>query len=150
MGLQRGNSQYARKRGLPTRETSEANCVARGATIAVPMLAGTDCGANNNHMIPGWSLHEELEELVKIGLSPADVLRMATWKAAEWRNRTASEGSIDHGKFADLVLLRNDPLQDIRHTREIEAVFVSGKYHTRQDLDAMLSRAKAAAKETSY
>src|SRR5436189_5553834 len=78
----------------------------KSATVAahrlgVPMLAGTDCGANNNHMIPGWSLHEEVEELVKIGLSPADVLRMATWKAAEWRNRTASDGSIDHGKFAD-------------------------------------------------
>lgn len=69
----------------------------KAATVAahrlgVPMLAGTDCGANNNHMIPGWSMHEELEELVTIGLTSIDVLRMATLNSAEWRNRSAFEG----------------------------------------------------------
>jgi imidazolonepropionase-like amidohydrolase len=111
----------------------------------VPMLAGTDCGANNSHLIPGWSMHEELEELVKIGFKPAEVLRMATSNAAEWRNESTSHGSIALGKVADLVILKNDPLQDIRSTRDIEAVFTRGKYYPREDLDAMLQRAERNA-----
>jgi hypothetical protein len=122
----------------------------KAATVAayrrgVPMLAGTDCGANNNHVIPGWSMHEELEELVKIGLKPAEVLRMATLNAAEWRNESASHGTIAPGKVADLVILKNDPLQNIQSTRVIEAVFTRGKYYPREDLDVMLQRAERNA-----
>jgi imidazolonepropionase-like amidohydrolase len=111
----------------------------------VPMLAGTDCGVNNNFMIPGWSLHEELENLVKAGLAPMDALRMATINAARWRGADASEGAVEEGKIADLVLLRSNPLEAIRHTREIESVFAGGKYLNRSDLDAMLRQAEDRA-----
>jgi imidazolonepropionase-like amidohydrolase len=111
----------------------------------VPMLAGMDCGVNNNYMVPGWSLHEELENLVKAGLTPADALRMATINAARWRGADAAEGTIEKGKTADLVLLRSNPLEAIRHTREIESVFAGGKYYSRSDLDAMLRQAEDRA-----
>jgi imidazolonepropionase-like amidohydrolase len=107
----------------------------------VPMLAGTDCGVNNNYVIPGWSLHEELENLVKAGLTPVDALRMATINAARWRGADGSEGTVETGKVADLVMLRSNPLEAIRHTREIEAVFAGGTYYSRSDLDGMLSQA---------
>jgi imidazolonepropionase-like amidohydrolase len=107
----------------------------------VPMLAGTDCGVNNNYVIPGWSLHEELENLVKAGLTPVDALRMATINAARWRGADAAEGTVETGKVADLVMLRSNPLEAIRHTREIEAVFAGGTYYSRSDLDGMLSQA---------
>jgi imidazolonepropionase-like amidohydrolase len=122
---------------------TEVNKRAQKATVAaykagVPMLAGTDCGVDNNYMIPGWSLHEELENLVKAGLTPLDALRMATINAARWRGADSTEGTVDEGKVADLVLLRSNPLEAISHTREIESVFVGGKYYSRSDLDAML------------
>jgi imidazolonepropionase-like amidohydrolase len=108
----------------------------------VPMLAGTDCGVDNNYMFPGWSLHEELENLVKAGLTPADALRMATINPARWRGVEATEGTVEKGKIADLLLLRSNPLEAIRHTREIESVFAGGRYYSRPDLDAMLRQAE--------
>jgi imidazolonepropionase-like amidohydrolase len=111
----------------------------------VPMLAGTDCGVDNNYVFPGWSLHEELENLVKAGLTPVDALRMATINAARWRGMEATEGTVEKGKTADLVLLRSNPLEAIRHTREIESVFAGGRYYSRSDLDAMLRQAEERA-----
>jgi hypothetical protein len=111
----------------------------------VPMLAGTDCGVNNNYVIPGWSIHEELENLVKAGLTPVESLQMATINAARWRGVEATEGTVENGKMADLVLLRSNPLEVIRHTREIESVFAAGKYYSRSDLDAMLHQAEEHA-----
>src|SRR5579862_2702977 len=111
----------------------------------VPMLAGTDCGVDNAYMFPGWSMHEELESLVAAGITPADALRMATVNAARWRGEADSEGSIEKGKVADLVLLRSDPLEAIRHTREIAAVVHAGNYYSRTDLDAILKTASLRA-----
>jgi imidazolonepropionase-like amidohydrolase len=113
------------------------------ATIAahkagVPMILGTDCGADNFHNMPGWSIHEELAALVKAGLTPAEALRMGTIDAARWRGEEATEGSVEQGKVADLVMLRSNPLEAIRHTQEIESVFKGGKRYSRNDLDAML------------
>ena len=104
----------------------------------VPILAGTDCGVSNNYVLPGWSMHEELEALVKAGLTPAEALRTATVNPARWRGEAATEGSIEKGKRADLVLLRSNPLNHIGSTREIEAVFLGGEHFPRSKLDAML------------
>lgn len=112
----------------------------------VPMTLGTDCGANNDHQMPGWSTHEELESLVQAGLTPAEALRLATLNAAMWRG-DSDEGEIATGKVADLVLLRANPLTDIRHTRQIESVFQSGRYYSRDSLDAMLARAAERARD---
>jgi len=111
----------------------------------VPMLAGTDCGVDNNFMFPGWSLHEELEALVKAGLKPIDALRMATINAAKWRGEDQTEGSVEKGNVADLVLLRSNPLETIGHTREVDGVVQGGKYYSRLDLDLMLRGAEERA-----
>jgi imidazolonepropionase-like amidohydrolase len=107
----------------------------------VPMVLGTDCGANNDHVMPGWAVHEEMEALVRIGLKPADVLQMATVNAAKWRG-DADEGTVEPGKVADLVVIRSNPLTDIRHTQEIESVFQHGRYYSRSALDGMLKAAE--------
>ncbi len=104
----------------------------------VPILAGTDCGVSNNYVMPGWSLHEELEALVKLGLTPAEALRSATLLPAKWRNEAATEGTVETGKRADLVLLRSNPLTHISSTREIESVWIGGEYFPRARLDAIL------------
>lgn len=105
------------------------------------ILAGTDAGVPFS--LPGWSLHDELELLVAAGLTPVEALTAATRGPAELLGRTADLGTVEAGKRADLVLLRADPLQEIRHTREIEAVVLDGELLDRAALDRLLAEVAA-------
>jgi imidazolonepropionase-like amidohydrolase len=112
----------------------------------VPMLAGTDSGVSNNFMFPGWSLHDELEYLVKAGFTPLEALQTATLNPAKYRGRSDTEGTVEKGKIADLLLLRSNPLQSIGRTRDIDAVIARGRYYSRDNLNHLLdSVAKRAA-----
>lgn len=105
----------------------------------VRVLAGTDT------IIGGFKIHDELEHLVRAGLSPAEALRAATLHSAEAAGRENESGAIDQGKRADLVLLRANPLERIGNTRAIEAVFLGGRYYDRVRLDALLDFTKGQA-----
>lgn len=116
----------------------------REASLAgVPLLAGTDLP--NAYLLPGFSLHEELQLLVRAGLTPAAALRAATWEPARFLGATDSLGTVSPGKLADLVLLDADPLTDIAHTTHIRAVVLNGRYLDRPALDALLASAERAA-----
>jgi imidazolonepropionase-like amidohydrolase len=99
--------------------------VAAMQRAGVKILAGSD--TPNPYVFPGTSLHEELALLVKAGLTPAEALRAATVRPAEFLGRLDRAGSIAPGKDADLVLLDGDPLVDITNTRRISAVILKGK-----------------------
>jgi imidazolonepropionase-like amidohydrolase len=103
----------------------------------VLLLAGTDVGIPA--LIPGISLHEELELLVEAGLTPLQALRTATINPARVLGHADSLGSVDVGKLADLVLLDGDPLADIRNTQRIRAVVADGRLYRRADLDRLLA-----------
>lgn len=106
----------------------------------VPFLAGTDLG--NPFLVPGASLHDELEALVEsVGMSPLEALRAATLGPARTFEMTDSLGTVEDGMLADLVLLRSNPLEDIRNAREIEAVVLDGRYFDREHLDGMIAEA---------
>lgn len=109
----------------------------------VHILAGTDMP--NPYTLPGFSMHEELELLVKSGLSPLEALRAATINPAKFLGKEKEFGTIEKGKLADLVLLNGNPLEDIRNTKKIEAVIVNGMLLHRGDLDALLYKAKQFA-----
>jgi imidazolonepropionase-like amidohydrolase len=106
----------------------------------LPLLAGTDLG--NPCLAPGFSLHDELSELVAAGLSNAEALAAATVGPARFLRASDSLGSVALGQVADLVLLEADPLLDIRHTKRIRAVVLSGKLFTRPELDAFLAETR--------
>jgi imidazolonepropionase-like amidohydrolase len=91
----------------------------------VPILAGTD--SPEPHVTPGVSLHTELELLVGSGLSPAAALQSATIRNAAALKEESRLGSIKPGMLADMVLLRADPLKNIRNTRSIELVIRGGR-----------------------
>lgn len=109
----------------------------------VRFLAGTDVAAVN--IVPGDSLHAELEWLVTIGFTPLEVLSIATRNAAESLGRLEDLGTIEPGKRADLVLLEADPLTDIANTRRIAAVVADGRFYGEADLAAIRERAAALA-----
>jgi imidazolonepropionase-like amidohydrolase len=117
--------------------------------VGVSIMAGTDTGASNQNMFPGFSLHDELTFLVKGGLTPLEALQCATLNAAKWLNRLDTLGTVEPGKLADLVLLDADPLQDIHNTTKISEVFLGGKEFDRAALDQMLRNAEVAAKSAA-
>jgi imidazolonepropionase-like amidohydrolase len=106
----------------------------------VHILAGTDTGAPFS--VPGFSLHDELEQLVEAGLSPIDALRAATLNPAKFLHKEKELGTVEKGKIADLVLLDANPLVNITNTKKIFAVIVNGKLLQRNDLDALLEQVK--------
>lgn len=90
----------------------------------VPLLVGTD--TPEPQVTPGFSMHEELELLVQSGLPPAAALRAATLHNARVLRQDQNLGTITPGKWADILLLTSNPLEDIRHTRKIELVIRGG------------------------
>jgi imidazolonepropionase-like amidohydrolase len=96
------------------------------------VLAGTDCP--NVAIVSGYSIHRELELLVRAGLSPMNALLAATRRPAERLDRAQDFGSIRPGAAADLVVLTADPLADIRNTRRIERVVARGQIYEPEPL----------------
>lgn len=109
----------------------------------VPILAGTD--VLNPYCLPGFSLHDELDYLVKAGLTPIDALRAATLNPARFLEATDSLGTIAPRKIADLVLLDADPLVDIRNTTRINAVIANGRLYDRAAIEKLLTDAEKSA-----
>ncbi len=99
----------------------------------VPILAGTDA-APGVFVVPGFSLHDELAEMVAAGLTPMEALQTATSNPARFWSRT-DIGRVAPNTLADLVLLAKDPTADIHNTTTIRAVVAAGK------LDARAARA---------
>ena len=110
-------------------------------------MAGTDLG--NPFIYAGFSLHDELEHLVKFGLTPLDALQTATINAAKYVGKEKEIGTVSVGKIADLILLDANPLLDIKNTRKINSVVLNGKLLQRKDLDHLLIVARENAKQTN-
>ena len=133
---------------LPVREKfvqHELEIVARMRRAGIPFLAGTDTPAGVGVM-PGFSLHEELERFVAAGFTPLQALQTATRNPAIYLDRQADFGSVERGRIADLVLLEADPTTDIRNTRRIAAVVADGRVLVRRDLDRLLGNVESWAK----
>ena len=107
----------------------------------IKFLAGTDF--DNHYLYPGFSLHDELQLFVAAGFSPLESLQTATINPANFLGTIDSLGTIEKGKIADMVLLDANPLTDIRNTQRINAVFVNGKYLSKDTLQALLDKAAA-------
>src|SRR5713226_45640 len=110
----------------------------------VPFLAGTDTPAGV-YIFPGFGLHEELQRFVAAGFTPLEALQTATINPARFFGIEDQAGTVEKGKFADLVLLSANPLEDIANTQKIAAVIVNGQYFRRADLDKMLGGVETAA-----
>jgi imidazolonepropionase-like amidohydrolase len=124
--------------------THELELVQRLYRAGLPFLAGTDTPAGVD-VIPGASLHHELERFVAAGLSPLAALQTATINPARFLGREAELGTVEPGKLADLVVLDKNPLLDIANTRSIAGVVAAGRYLSRGELDGMLRDIAAAA-----
>ncbi len=134
MGMSAADDPPARRRQFDR----DLTLVGAMQKAGVKILAGTD--TPSPYVFPGTSLHDELELLVKAGLTPLQALQAATLRPAEYLGMEARLGTIAPGKLADLVLLSADPLADIANTRRIEAVIQNGRLHQKPDLQRMLGQ----------
>lgn len=97
----------------------------------VPILLGTDSGIDV--VDPGTSIHEELDELVRAGLSPYDALRAGTVTAARFLGAEDEFGAVREGLRADLLLLADDPLQDVGAAAHPLGVMANGVWFSSRD-----------------
>lgn len=96
----------------------------------IPIMAGTDTPIA--FLTPGLSLHVELATLVKAGLTPIEALKSATVKPAAYFDLDGELGRVKSGFWADLVLLTDNPLDNIANTKNIAAVIKQGEIYTPQ------------------
>ena len=105
--------------------------VGRMYKAGVPIVAGTD-------ELSGFTLQRELELYVKAGLTPAQVLQVATWNGARYTGTLQDRGSIAVGKRADLILVDGDPTTNISDIRKVALVIKQDKAYYPSEIDEAL------------
>jgi imidazolonepropionase-like amidohydrolase len=112
----------------------------------VKILAGTDAAYANPFLFHGYTLHDELARYVEAGLTPQQALMTATVNPGQFLKRSDLAGRVTAGQRADLVLLDENPLQDISATRRIHAVVANGRLFDRQTMEMLLRDIEARAR----
>jgi imidazolonepropionase-like amidohydrolase len=92
----------------------------------VTLLSGSDIP--NFDLVPGASLHHELEILVEAGIPPLDVIKIATRNGAQALGIENDVGTIESGKQADMIILSDNPVDSISNIKKIEAVINNGHF----------------------
>lgn len=107
----------------------------------VQLLAGSDSGAFNSYTYPGISLHMELQEMVKNGISPLNALKTSAYNGSQFLRQSDDYGTIAAGKISDLVLLNDNPLDNIENTQNIYMVIKGTQLFDHEKLQALLDEA---------
>lgn len=102
------------------------------------LLLGTDCG--NPFVFPGWSVHEELGYLVDAGLTPYEAILTGTKNAADHLGKSERFGTVETGKIADLLLVDDNPLEDVANVGKISGVMVRGAWYSKSEIDEILMK----------
>jgi imidazolonepropionase-like amidohydrolase len=130
LGLPQENIDKEKMVGRIQRENFQ-KAVRAGAKMAF----GTDAG-----VYPHGDNAKQFAKMVEWGMTPAQAIRAATWNAAEVMGKQRDVGSIEPGKFADIVALAADPLADVRALENVGFVMKGGVVHK----DRLTGRTKAA------
>jgi hypothetical protein len=102
------------------------------------ILLGTDMG--NPFVVAGFSLHEELANLVAAGLTPFEALRAGTADAAACMEAEEEWGTLAVGRRADLLLLAGNPLEDVGQAAHPLGVVLNGRWLSSEELQAELEK----------
>jgi hypothetical protein len=105
------------------------------------ILLGTD--TPNPFVIPGFSIHEELQNLVDAGMTPYEALSAGTAAAAEFLEAEMEFGTIAEGMRADLILLDRNPLEDVGNLASPDGVMARGKWLSSGEIQTTLDALSA-------
>ncbi|HEX9736960.1 MAG TPA: amidohydrolase family protein [Thermoanaerobaculia bacterium] len=106
------------------------------------LLLGTD--TPNPYVVPGFSIHQELRNLVAAGLSPYQAIRAGTRDAAEFLGAHGEFGTVEPGRRADLILVEGDPLADVGNVARSLGIMVRGRWLDKAELEQRLERLAAS------
>ncbi|MDR8391529.1 amidohydrolase family protein [Aliifodinibius sp. S!AR15-10] len=105
------------------------------------LLLGSDAPQIFN--VPGFSVHHELQYIVDAGLTSFEALRTGTYNPAEYFDNLENTGTIEEGKIADMVLLENNPLDDISNSTSVAGVIYRGNWLSKAEIDKRLAEIAA-------
>jgi imidazolonepropionase-like amidohydrolase len=125
------NAQFARRE--ENLRYNFPKYIAAGARIVL----GTDAGVSQKYAY-GFAEHHEIGMYVNLGLTPAEAIIASTSRPTEVL-RITDTGTLARGKRADFIVLRANPLDNIRNTREIDSVYL---YGAKLDRDALQAKFK--------
>ena len=116
----------------------------------VKFLVGTDCFVTL-FVVPGFSIHDELQNFVDAGLTPFETIRAATRDAAEFMDALDEFGTVAVGRRADLILVEANPLEDVANVTKRVGVMVRGRWFSESEMQEKLDQLaeKIAKKNTS-
>ncbi|MEO9482296.1 MAG: amidohydrolase family protein [Ekhidna sp.] len=109
------------------------------------LLLGSDAPQVFN--VPGFSIHHELAGIIDAGLTPLEAIQTGTINPATFFGMEGQFGEVKTGASADLILLDNNPLEDIKNLRKPAGVMVRGRWLDREMIDAMLLDIAERAKD---
>jgi imidazolonepropionase-like amidohydrolase len=107
----------------------------------VLFVLGTDAGTGWMGLVPGFSIHDELRILTENGFTPYEAIKTATVNAAivvEEMNGNGDFGTIEVGKRADLILVEDNPLEDVTNIKNILGVMASGRWYNKTMLQKFI------------
>lgn len=108
----------------------------------VLILMGTD--APQLFSVPGFSIHRELPHMVDAGMTPYEILESGTVTVGKYFSNEDDFGTVAEGRRADLLLLNENPLDDIAHLQNHSGVMVQGRWYSREVIDKRLKEIEAA------
>jgi hypothetical protein len=116
----------------------------------VLLLLGTDSGTGGMGIVPGYSIHDELRILVENGFSPYEAIAAGTVNAAlvvGWMTGEGNFGTVEEGKQADLILVKDNPLEDVATIREPLGVMAAGRWYAQEALADLIGAPPQTAPE---
>jgi imidazolonepropionase-like amidohydrolase len=105
------------------------------------LVLGTDAGTGWMGLVPGFSIHDELRILTENGFTPYEAIKTGTVNAAivvEKMNGNGDFGTIEIGKKADLILVEDNPLEDVANIKNILGVMASGRWYDKTMLQKFI------------
>lgn len=108
----------------------------------VRILMGTD--APQLFSVPGFSIHRELPHMVDAGMTPYEIIESGTVNVGAYFSNEDDFGTVSEGQRADLLLLNDNPLENITHLKNHAGVMVQGRWYSRDMIDRKLQEIEAA------
>jgi imidazolonepropionase-like amidohydrolase len=108
------------------------------------LMTGTD--SLLPRLVPGFALHQELQELVAVGLTPYEALRSSTTVPYEFLGEAKDAGTIEVGKRTDLILVNANPLEDVANAAKIAGVMMRGRWIGKAEIDTRMRAIASVAR----
>jgi hypothetical protein len=108
----------------------------------IPLLLSTDAGTGRMGIVPGFSIHDELRILTENGFTPYEAIAAGTINASKVVKAMIGVddfGTIEEGKRADLILVNENPLEDVANIKDLRGVMAAGRWYEKAALQKMIT-----------